>query len=384
MKLFILFHLTLWQIFASTSHSASLPAKVVLLRGKVTSTDLQGQALALIKGSEVNEGSTVETQKGSVVKLIFSDKSLVTIGPKSKMILKRIQSGQASVFSLLKGKVRSQVNKDLLKKDTSSEKKSSFFLKTKSAAMGVRGTDFSSGYDPSTGATSLDVISGNVKMVNTSEFIGIDLNPKSLDQLLNSPASVKVGQGFRSEISSTNAQPTLPQKIPENELINFSNSDIFVGKPIEAPETNESKESKDTKEGPKEDPNSNEPTDGPKGDDPNNEQKEESESEEEGAQASGDILPPGVPTDLFLNESPELEEFEEGTIGGPPPPEDPNFQQGSYTTLNPDLPPPEFEQVPEEFEGIIDDVTNDVEGQIEDNFNENSGQTSSRVIFLFN
>lgn len=387
MKVAVSFSLFLFLFFPIATYSATKPAKVILLRGKVTSTEPSGQQIKVEKGSLINQGSTIETQKGSVVKLIFSDKSLVTIGPKSKMLIKQIKAGEAGVLSLLKGKIRSKVAKDLLREKKQPDKKSTLFVKTASAAMGVRGTDFSTGFDPKTGATSLDVISGRVSMVNISEFKGIDLNTKSMDQLLNSPDSVKVSQGFRSEVSSATAPPTPPQKIPESELKEFKQNDVFVGKPVEPVEVQEKGAQKaegSPEENPDEKGEENPGENSEEGPDKGSPEENKDEAPpEEGPKSSGDILPPGVPMDMFVNESPELQEFDEGFQEGPPP-ENPDFVEGNYSTLNPDLPPPEYEEVPEEFEEIVDDVAENVDDQIDDNFDENSGQTSSRVIFNFN
>ena len=65
------------------------------------------------------------------------------------------------MISLLKGKLRTKVIPNLLDPKT---RKSKLFIKTKTAAMGVRGTDFTSIYNPSLENTSVITFEGDVRL----------------------------------------------------------------------------------------------------------------------------------------------------------------------------------------------------------------------------
>lgn len=348
------------------------PAKVILLRGKAISTYENASPINLTKGALVKEGSVVETDKGSVVKIIFIDKSVVTVGPNSKMEIQKFKKGEAGMLSLIKGKVRSQVAKDLLNKNQNT--KSKLFIKTETAAMGVRGTDFTVGFNPKTGGTSLDVISGRVAMVNIAEFRGIKLDQRGMDSLLQSNKSVIVNQGFRTQIPTPKDPPLIPTEIPQAEIEIFKQQDTFVGDLVVVsplgPDTN------------------NDGAPDPNDDAPKEEGTVTDQPPPPPLKPEGEILPPGVPKDAFVNESPELMENIDGTLPPPPPPpEGTTSYTDSYTVFDPNKPPPppeDFALLDPNLEKIIEDTTADIEGEITDNFDQNSGFTKTRVIFKFN
>ncbi len=139
-------------------------AKVVTVRGKAFHIDGAKGRVPLKDGDTVVEGNTVETEKRSMASLVLSDSSKITIGPSSKMsITAAPSSGNVGVISLLEGVIRSQVEKN-----SNPDGKSKMLIKTKTAAMGVRGTDYEIFYYPETKITNTITYSGEVKMVDTS------------------------------------------------------------------------------------------------------------------------------------------------------------------------------------------------------------------------
>lgn len=131
---FLIFFLMTFSSFASTK-----VALVKLIRGEVSALVL-GKTIKLKLDDWVEEGAVIKTEDKSFIKLIFTDKSQMNVGPNSQMKIEKFSGKDSGVIDLVKGKIRSQVTKDYLQiKD---KDKSKLFIKTSNAVMGVRGTDF--------------------------------------------------------------------------------------------------------------------------------------------------------------------------------------------------------------------------------------------------
>ena len=149
--------------FSNSSLASSNYAKVILLRGKVTfTTTKSNKKIRLKRGDKVPEGSLVSTEPKSMAKLLFRDKTTSIIGPKSTLKLTQTpekSKDKVGVISLLKGKIRTKFIPNPLDPETG---KSKLFIKTKTAAMGIRGTDFSAIYNPSMDLTTTITFEGDV------------------------------------------------------------------------------------------------------------------------------------------------------------------------------------------------------------------------------
>ena len=156
-------------------------ASVLIAKGKVQETPIKGKPRLLKKGSCVQEGSKIKTFKRSFAKLLFIDKSTLNIGPKSEMKVKEFPKNDSGIINLIKGKIRAKVTKNYMEID---EKKSKLFIKTKTAAMGVRGTAFQVIYNEKTKVSSLAVIEGSVAYVKVGQRQNL-LSRSSLDRMLN-------------------------------------------------------------------------------------------------------------------------------------------------------------------------------------------------------
>ena len=214
--------------------------------------------------------------------------------------------------------------------------------------MGVRGTDFITGFNPMTGATSLDVVSGRVAMVNIAEFRGLKMNPLVMDKLLMSPKTVFVSEGLRTKIPSKFENPEPPSPIPTQEMEEFKGRDEFMG-------------SQTVMQAPPPPPRRPKPA--------------------ENLKPIGEVIPPGVPKDEFVSKSSEIIT----TMGTELPPPPLPKEEPVYTPLDPlRPPPPELVLMDPNMENILDSTNNDIEGEIQDNFEQNSTFTRTRVIFKFN
>jgi len=157
-SLFFIFTLLSLQVSARTRRFV---AKVSMLRGEVTQL-APGQHLArkLSLDQRVMEDASILTSPSSFVRLTFDDGSTISLGPNSKLVVYKMDKLGNGVVSLLKGRARTKV-----KEDFSIKKK--FYLRTRNAALGVRGTEFETNYNPSNKVTSLLTYKGEVAMAQT-------------------------------------------------------------------------------------------------------------------------------------------------------------------------------------------------------------------------
>ncbi len=123
------------SVFAAPSPAA----RVVSVNGTATVNEH-----ALKPGDTVLSGEEIHTRERSGVKLLLSDRSIIDIGPSTTFKVSEVRvapSGERNVdLSLDTGSVRASVTKKL-------DKKSKFFIRTKSSVMAVRGTEVSATWE---------------------------------------------------------------------------------------------------------------------------------------------------------------------------------------------------------------------------------------------
>jgi len=155
-------------LFYSTVLSLPLPAftktaiaTVVKVHGKVTKL-VQGQMNArnVKNGDQLYKETSLFTKDSSFVQVQFNDKSLLSLGPNGKLILNNFKTGKPGLVTLLKGNLRSKIEKNR----SLEKKKNKFYVRTRSAAMGVRGTEFQTVYNHDNKITSLLTYNGEVAM----------------------------------------------------------------------------------------------------------------------------------------------------------------------------------------------------------------------------
>lgn len=197
-------------LFASVGMADS--AKVVRIRGSATMLAPKAKRAQDIKLNDIiQEDASILTQTKSFVILEFSDKSRISIGPDSKIIVTKTRSSDPGIISLLKGKIRSQVKPN-------GTEDTKYFIRTRTAAMAVRGTDFQSSFNPENKATSLVTFKGKVAMVR------VDVPVHELASPQNSQ-SVQAGTEIERESSGApvvDELPTISKQVDLNEV--FKNS----------------------------------------------------------------------------------------------------------------------------------------------------------------
>lgn len=159
---FLLFSLIL-VCSVSEAKTRKFIGKVVKIRGIATQLS-PGDKLAtrVEEGQQIREESSILTRKKSFVQIRLDDGSLINIGPESKMIVSEMDTKGNGVVDLLKGKVRYDIKQNY-------EGNKKFFVRSRNAALGVRGTEFETIYNPENRITSLLTYTGEVAMVKTED-----------------------------------------------------------------------------------------------------------------------------------------------------------------------------------------------------------------------
>lgn len=189
-------------------------AKVIKMRGQVFLTQT---SKAISKGDWIPEGAKITTKSRSFVKLLFIDKSKLTLGANSEMEVQQFPKKEAGIINLINGQLRSKVSKNYLQID---KKKSKLFIKTKTAAMGVRGTDFQVNYNPVNQNTTLITFEGAVAMGSLTKFKkSRGMRQDRLEKVVSAPTSVMVKRGQLSGVMpAIDSKPISPVKINKKQL----------------------------------------------------------------------------------------------------------------------------------------------------------------------
>ncbi len=222
---FILFSLMGIEVKAQSAPDGV--AKVIILRGDVKLQLKKGGALKSVKKNDwLKEGAILSTGKRSVVKLLFKDNSRVSIAQESTLVLKSFRPKEASLMSVVKGQVRSVIAKDPL---TKKKKKTKYFFRTKTAAIGVRGTDLQIIYNQENERTMLLTYSGEVLMANVAQAdIGSELENSVLESLITSDEAVLVRRGQFSEVSPDRNRASEPVRISTPQFNKMKKNEDFL------------------------------------------------------------------------------------------------------------------------------------------------------------
>lgn len=228
-------------IHAILTFSVSLPvaaaepaqvAKVVSTKGTVLMRKgEQDQGEPIKCGDPIYETSVINTASDSFAKILLSDRTIVDIGPSTLFKVSEFKhpnhKDRKVGLEMEYGKVRTSVNEPV-------GAKGKFQLRTRSATMGVRGTEFVVSArlsDPKQGPgvaepTTITVLSGNVSVGSTQVSTGQQFSqaspqanqaqraPQSPSQLSREQAqsvateSRQVDQTFQSTV---NLEPTASQ-----------------------------------------------------------------------------------------------------------------------------------------------------------------------------
>lgn len=194
-------------------HARSVIGKIILLRGQVTALyPGELEAVKVKKNMPIKEDTSLLSQEKSFAQVQLKDGSKLILGPNSKMVVNYPKESKTGIINLLKGKVRSQVDKGRKKNQEIKQ-----VIQTKTAALGVRGTEFQATYNPESRMTSLVTYQGKVAMVKKDEYIANKLNKtkklkiksNAIDQIFKK-ADVLVEPGSYSAVSENLKKATAP------------------------------------------------------------------------------------------------------------------------------------------------------------------------------
>lgn len=133
MKFIILFFILLLPLLAEVG-------KVTFIKGDV-SVQRSGKSQSIKVGYKLHEKDLVVTKKDSLVKLLFADKTSISVGSKSDFSIEEYFFDETK-NSVAKFKMKSGVFRAITGR-IAKVAPNKFKLKTKTATMGIRGTIFS-------------------------------------------------------------------------------------------------------------------------------------------------------------------------------------------------------------------------------------------------
>lgn len=196
MKILVLFA----HLFLAFSANANLVIGSILkVKGEVSILELGNrEAKKAVAGQNVTKEASVLTGEKSFIQIVLLDKTQINLGPSSKIILDQTPALKVGLINLMKGALRTNVIKELGIKDK-------LYIKTRTAAMGVRGTDFLTNYNPENKMTNLITFRGQVAMVKSESLNVVDS--------LGSKDVVLVDSGRFSAISTNLKNVSEPIKL---------------------------------------------------------------------------------------------------------------------------------------------------------------------------
>jgi hypothetical protein len=203
-------------------------AKALVLKGKVFYVLGEQDPVEMKEGDSVPVGAKLKTEEKSYTKILFIDKSSLTVGPNTQVVITAFPKEQAGIITLIKGQIRSRVTKDYMNIENKNQSK--LFIKTKTAALGIRGTDFQVNYNEENQNSSLITFEGKVAMASFEKSDrGSDFDQVKLEELVSSSQAVMVESGHVSAVnnnlSNRAMSPTLLSSKQINALKNFEYGD---------------------------------------------------------------------------------------------------------------------------------------------------------------
>lgn len=195
--------------------AAESGARIVLLKGKAYRR-LGQRSVLLREGDRVDAGSWIVTAQNGFLKVLLPDHSILSLGPNSEVqmgtgakpeTMSGIVNDEPPSVTLAQGRLRASVppSKPVAGATGGSPagtavNKIKFVVRTRSAVMGVRGTEFQAIYHPANEITSVLTFEGSVAMAQSGRDLGGD-------------GVVLITEGRFSSVTPELSVPSLPQKI---------------------------------------------------------------------------------------------------------------------------------------------------------------------------
>ena len=142
----------------------------------------------LFRGKKVNGNALITTGKKSFVKIKFEDGSLISLGPSGMIALSQKYKSRPRLVELLKGKMRGIVDP---KGKPPKGYEHKMYIKTRSASIGIRGTDFLLVHNDKNHITSNITLKGEVHLYKKED---LEIH-ETLREELDGKQKIKFGQG---------------------------------------------------------------------------------------------------------------------------------------------------------------------------------------------
>jgi hypothetical protein len=231
-------------ILLSTNLSFANIAQVIKLRGNAT---YLSNGMKDAKTIEVNQwlakDTSILTNDKTFLVIKYKNGSEVTLGPKSKLIIDNGVNSEQQVVNLLMGKFKASV------KNLQKNNENKMLIKTSGAALGIRGTEFQTSYNPETKITSLLTFHGAVAMAKIDQNKRFDSleNLKQIEAVLKEE-SVVVKTGEYSGTAENKESITAPVKISPEQFTKIQLTNTLGAEEEKIPEDTFQKELAKNKE----------------------------------------------------------------------------------------------------------------------------------------
>lgn len=168
-------------------------------------------------GETVQEGAFLSTSSDGYLQVTLSDRSVLSLGPNSNIKLEPVRAQAVPAITMLRGQLKTAVPPAPL------PSRVRLLIRTRSAVMGVRGTEFQVLYNATNEVTSVVTFEGSVAMTkntgaNAESLLTASAFQASAGQASSGADVVLVTPGNFSTLSLQATLPTIPQKISPLQL----------------------------------------------------------------------------------------------------------------------------------------------------------------------
>ena len=204
--------LPLVAVASSGDLTPEIVGEITTVIGQGVVRSQSGAQQGLLRGDRVRAGDLVETSEGGHVHIRFVDGGLVSVRPRSRLVIESYTNGgekerAAIKFRLEEGVVRSVTG------EWGQASRDRFRLNTPIAAIGVKGTDFVVKVEG--GNTFASVISGAIVMTPLAAGCANSLGPCQTEQAVTLSAEM---QGQMLELLQRN-NTAAPRLVPATDLL---------------------------------------------------------------------------------------------------------------------------------------------------------------------
>ncbi|MGK5085667.1 FecR family protein [Bdellovibrionota bacterium FG-1] len=155
----VLVFLSFFAWAAAGAASESVHVESLAGDGVVFAISAEAPPRRLAQGDDVPFWQSVQTSSRSAARIKYPDDSIIIVGRDTKFqVLPKLEGTQFNQLDW--GQVRAQIEKET-KPDPKAPPR--FVIRTKTATMGVRGTEFVAGFDAASGSSQLHTLEGVVE-----------------------------------------------------------------------------------------------------------------------------------------------------------------------------------------------------------------------------